>query len=851
MKSTIKYAAIAAVALLAASCKIDYVEPDQNLLPQASALTPKITVDQSTNMVTFEVEDTGVVPLWIFGSEKIDGKASKKYAYAQNGVTLRIRDAGEHSVELKAYNANGISQGSKIVTFTMENTYRDPFDATPYMKAIANTWAWDSENADHFGCGPTIEINTPEQTSVTADNWGKSWWAAGANEKADWSLYDDTMTFTADGQYTYNPGDGQVYVNCSSGYKPEYLVTESVDYVAPIDEFTCKYTIENNWNDAGIEEIFLVLPEGKNLSYIPNAYALQNPRYQFIETTTSKIKKNLLLVLDDHSSISWRYSFVPYVKQAGPEEILAGTSAEGKAWVMDSATKGHLGCGQTVDNPAGWWSAGAYEKEGTGMYDDVLTFFPDGTYTFSAGEDGLIYVNKDVTAIGSDINPHDGNDFSMPWDDQKSTYTFDGETLSFPAGVIIGYVPNDTMFNEPTFTVTEISENKLVLVHVTPDICWQYIFRARDYEAPSVTFGGQPLEGQLDIALTKGQSIAVTGIDLATTWIDPDYFTADGSNLKFKSEDGDYRIMYADNWIKAMPLANDDLATYENAKALWAIGTGIGKPNKAGAPGWSTGNMDLPLAKSGNTYTLTGEVVAGESFKIFGQANWGTEWGYANYGTIDLGDVAFVGDGTTGDNGNIIINAGVEGFYTFTFVDNDGTLDVSVKPYTGPVATYFDIEGATNLWRSTTFTMKYWYADASWNQIGDPELEWTDETKKDCKIVLPDNLGGAGEWQGQTFFQTEIPASASKTYDFCTTIHCTTACTITLKIAWRDNDGTNAMLYDNAITLPEDEDFVIKKESMVPDCDYDKVVVIFDFGRTAAGSVVTLTDTCFQEHQEK
>ena len=169
MKSTIKYAAIAAVALLAASCKIDYVEPDQNLLPQASELTPKITVDQSTNMVTFEVEDKGVVPLWIFGDEKIDGKASKKYAYAQNGVTLRIRDAGQHSVELKAYNANGISQGSQIVTFSLDNTYRDPFDATPYMKAIANTWAWDSENAGHFGCG---EPGTD----------GTNWWSAGANE---------------------------------------------------------------------------------------------------------------------------------------------------------------------------------------------------------------------------------------------------------------------------------------------------------------------------------------------------------------------------------------------------------------------------------------------------------------------------------------------------------------------------------------------------------------------------------------------------------------------------------------------------------------------------------------------
>lgn len=839
MKSTLKYAAIAAVALLAASCKIDYVEPDQNRLPQASELTPKISIDQTTNMVTFEVEDKGVVPLWIFGEEKIDGKASKKYAYAQNGIVLRIRDAGEHSVELKAYNANGISQGSKMVTFTMENTYRDPFDATPYMKAVANTWGWDYEKDGHFGCGEP-------------GSDGTNWWSAKANEKADWSLYDDSMTFTADGKYSFNPGDGQVYVNKDSGVMPEYYSGDGNDYLVPMDAYESTYSIENSWNDAGIEEIYLVLKEGCNLSYIPNPDALTNPRYRFIETATSKIKKNLNLLIDN-GSIAWHYGLVPFVKKAGPEELLAGTTAEGKAWVMDAATKGHLACGPSLEEAAGWWSASAYEKEGSGMYDDVLTFYPDGTYSFSAGEDGLIYVNTGVTVIGSDINPHDGNDFSMPWDAQTSTYSFDGEILTLPEGVIIGYVPNDLMFSNPEFHVTEITENSLTLVHVGDGISWQWKFRPRDYKAPEVTFGGQPLEGSLDITLAKGQNIAVTGIDLAAIWLDPDYFKAvDSGNLKFNAADGDYRIVYADNWIKAMPLADGELATYENAKALWIIGTGIGKPSAAGAPGWSTGSMDLPLALVGeNTYQLTGEVVAGKDFKIFGQANWGAEWGYANYGTVELGDVAYLGGGSDGgDNGNIYIKEGVEGYYTFTFIDRDGTLDVSCKPYTGPVQTYYDIEGPTNLWRSGAITMGYWYADAGWSQIANPEFEWTDETKKDCRIVIPDGIGGS-EWQGQTIFQTEIPASASKTYDFCTTIHCSTACTVTLKIAWLGNDTDNFMVYDNAISVPEDEDFTIKKESLVPDCDYDKVVVFFDFGRTAGGSELTLVNTCFQEHMEK
>ena len=44
-------------------------------------------MDQETNYVTFVMNNKGVVPVWIFGDQKIDGKASKKYSYTDNNVT--------------------------------------------------------------------------------------------------------------------------------------------------------------------------------------------------------------------------------------------------------------------------------------------------------------------------------------------------------------------------------------------------------------------------------------------------------------------------------------------------------------------------------------------------------------------------------------------------------------------------------------------------------------------------------------------------------------------------------------------------------------------------------------------
>ena len=358
MKRLYKYmaAALAAVSMLAVGCTADYIEPDASQLPSVEDFDVTIDVNQETNYVTFTLNNKGMVPMFIFGDQAVDGKANKTYAYTGNGISLRFRDAGTYSVEVKAYNAHGVSMGSLTKEFTLENTYRDPFDASPYMKALANTWMWDKETDGHFGCGSI--------TDGYATTDGTDWWKCGPNGKDGVGMYDDTISFTEGGEYTYNPGeDGVVYVNwgmAAGGNYPGNYAGDEQDYQAPIEPFTCAYTIENNWNSAGIEEIYLVLEPGHNLSYIPHQTAIDNPRYRFLETNVGNIRKTLSLVNEEPAEnggagIAWKYQFVPFVHVAGPEELLAGTDAAGKVWVMDADAQGHLGCGDSVDNPAGWW----------------------------------------------------------------------------------------------------------------------------------------------------------------------------------------------------------------------------------------------------------------------------------------------------------------------------------------------------------------------------------------------------------------------------------------------------------------------------------------------------------------
>ena len=384
MKTIWQYIAIAALAVSAAACTPEYPVPNQAGLPQASDLDVTISVDQSTNYVTFVMNNREVVPVWIFGDQKIDGKASKKYSYTDNNIALRFRDAGEYTVEVKAYNANGISQGSLVKTFTLENTYRDPFDPSPYVKAVsggdAADWVWNSTENGHFGCGP---VGNP-----------LGWWSCEANGKKGF-LYDDVMTFDASGNYTFDPGDGMAYANKGSEYKSEYKTADE-DYLFATEEKTSKYTFENNWNDAGIEEIFLVLEAGSELSYVPHKSIVSEPRYQVLETKTSEMKKKLKLMAtvftpDNQDGISWYYEFVPFGSNPDAADPLFGF--ESKTWILDNDAQGYMGCGSGPGNPTEWWSAAPHDKDSFGVTDDEITFYKNGRYIFDPGADGLVYCN--------------------------------------------------------------------------------------------------------------------------------------------------------------------------------------------------------------------------------------------------------------------------------------------------------------------------------------------------------------------------------------------------------------------------------------------------------------------------
>ena len=266
--------AIMPLMFLASCSQKDKVSLSEAGLPLASDVNAYVSVD-TANVVTFHTDAKGIVPLWYFSDEDFA---------AQNDYKRTFPMKGTYTIQVKAYNKNGISDGSVAKQFIVE---KDLY-ALYLSGSGSKTWVWDKATAGHIGCGPSGTI-------------GLSWWSCGPNEKAGTGMYDDELTFKNDNSYTFSPGkDGLIYVNAGSGYKTSYK-TGSGDYDAPCDVINSTYSFEQVGSP-----VYLVFPANTIASYIPNPEALTTPKFKIIN-----ISRNLLEVAIDNGGIAWHYRFIP------------------------------------------------------------------------------------------------------------------------------------------------------------------------------------------------------------------------------------------------------------------------------------------------------------------------------------------------------------------------------------------------------------------------------------------------------------------------------------------------------------------------------------------------------------
>ena len=155
------------------------------------------------------------------------------------------------------------------------------------------------------------------------------------------------------------------------------------------------------------------------------------------------------------------------------------------------------------------------------------------------------------------------------------------------------------------------------------------------------------------VNVEQGSTISFAGIDSPESWyVDPDHFEVTAEGLKFKAVSGFYsfELNLADQFVTVRRVKEDGkAATYADEGAITFMGWGVGHPCIASPLAWDSGQLITLAEVEDGVYQFTG--VAGEgtdttmgvrwqydsevSFKFFGQAGWGAEWG-----TVTLTDEA-------------------------------------------------------------------------------------------------------------------------------------------------------------------------------------------------------------------
>ena len=407
MKNTIKYlfGGLLIAGVMTACSPEEYDGLNESGVPQASAFAGNIkaTVDQSLNQVTLELADAkGLYPYWEI--ELPNGKIERS---TLNPYTKIYTKSGDYNVKVRVGNRDGLSDGTYETTLHIDNSI---FDFGKYYTLMSKeSWHIANNEKGHMGCGePGTE--------------GLNWWSANENDKSDWGVYDNDLTFTADNKYTFTPGEhGTIFVNTGCSIFAEYNTNDGNDFNVPVEEQTTTYNLEVDGDD-----LFLTFPAQTYFPYIANDDVWNSPRYKVISMTAKK-----MVLVSDNGAIAWHYilTTAPRVTEEKPDQdkpqgdwtgdnLLAGMPikitqyyAPGWAQIADAEYTAENGV-YTISYPSAapdqWQAQFTFNETG-------ISLDPEKSYDFRV----KIVSNNDHPGVTVKLTQQDNDDIFLSADRHK------------------------------------------------------------------------------------------------------------------------------------------------------------------------------------------------------------------------------------------------------------------------------------------------------------------------------------------------------------------------------------------------------------------------------------------------
>ena len=806
MKNLFKYSIGALFAGLAmTACSPDeFSGADPNGIPSVSGVDFNISVDQETNqMIATYTPQPGTYPVWILNGAT--------YSTLQE-VGYNNPEAGTYTIDMKIGNRNGFSQGTISKTFTFNETKVDY--SADFRRITGKEWRIANKEVAHMGCGP-------------AGTAGTEWWSAQPNDKKDFGVYDDRITFTAEtrkgGTYTYNAGaDGMTYVNWGTSFNPTGAEPD-VDVALGNQTSTWSFEVYD-WEDADgnvTKQTYIQLGEKTLFPYISSDAQYENPKFRIESLTATK-----LVLVYDGPGIAWRFVLTSAADERLVEEQGFDANSDFNLW------KGVT---------------------------------PDATFYFAPNW------SPDRTADMQATYNDKGNDYTVTvpdaafdrWQAQMHLHTTGVETSAANHYDFSCIFVADADIDGVTVKVTNEADNEAIIDvdNISLKAGKEYVFWKSDVEGKDLS--------PVKIVFDFGHASGATNINVSNIVL-KDHANNDGTIVSEGGEGGgedkptmDWNYESGANLWKAV-----DDGTLFDAFGYWFADDS-----------WTALGTQPEATQNGDTYEITiPEGIGGSQwqgqFHIDTKLTASADKAYNFYFVMetdndcpgvtvkltDAGDSNFFCEGrhdVKADEPFIFklegatLKEGKDAEAIRLFFDFGGSpagTHVKISKIYFEEAVSLNYDDADNLWKgvddgSVASEFGYWFADDSWTALGtQPVATHNGDT---YEITLPEGMGGS-QWQGQFHIDTQLTALAALAYNFQLVIEADNDCPgVTIKLT---DAGDSNFFCEGRHDIKADEPYVytLKGATLKDGTDASAIRLFFDFGGSPAGTKVKISKIVFK-----
>ena len=809
MKNLFKYTmgVLMAGAMMTACSPESFDGANPNGIPEVNGVDFNISVDQETNqMIATYTPQPGTYPVWILNGNT--------YSTLQE-VGYNNPEAGTYTIDMKIGNRNGFSQGTVSKTFTFNETKIDY--SADFRRITGKEWRIANKEVAHMGCGP-------------AGTTGTEWWSAQPNDKKDFGVYDDRITFTADnrkgGTYTYNAGaDGMTYVNWGTSFNPTG-VEPDVDVALGNQTSTWSFEVYD-WEDAEgnvTKQTYIQLGKNTLFPYISSNAQYENPKFR-IETLTAT---KMVLVYDaPDRSIAWRFILTSAADERLVEEQGFDANSDFNLW--------------------------------KGMTPEATFYFAPNWSPDRTAEMQATYNDK-------------GNDYTVTvpdaafdrWQAQMHLHTTGLETSAANHYDFSCIFVADADIDGVTVKVTNEADNEAIIDvdNISLKAGKEYVFWKSDIEGKDLS--------PVKIVFDFGHATGATNISISNIVL-KDHANNDGTIVSEGGEGGgedkpkmDWDYNSGANLWKAV-----DDGTLFDAFGYWFADDGWGElPNQPVAThDGDTYEITLPEGMGGSQwqgqYHIDTKLTASASkaYNFYFVMETDQDCPGVTVKLTDAGDSNFFCEGrhdVKGDEPFIFklegatLKEGKDAEAIRLFFDFGGSpagTHVKISKIYFEEAVSLNYDDADNLWKgvddgSVASEFGYWFADDSWTALGtQPVATHNGDT---YEITLPEGMGGS-QWQGQFHIDTQLTALAALAYNFQLVIEADNDCPgVTIKLT---DAGDSNFFCEGRHDIKADEPYVytLKGATLKDGTDATAIRLFFDFGGSPAGTKVKISKIVFKE----